>query len=303
MTIDRVHVPVTAMWSKATLGLRATFEGSDALAIIAAAQALGWAPDLEGGLCDVDGTELDEPEPPSSMLARASRSFGVHYADYPKVIAVPSLKDPTVVRVGNSGVTVDMATLLKQLATIPFEVASFANKYLTKTGEKLPGVSRVSPGYMHEKLGWALAFRGRGHERLVSRRWLSSGPWKLWTEGEISVVQFHALDVDLPTAMEQAAPSYAMFDTDSATSGIIDPDRPYEPETSGARVEVNTAPSDEELHARAATGGPIAFVFSSDKEARAALPRIWPYGHEVWVKDKRLVGYVPPDRTPAWAKA
>src|SRR6185436_9555656 len=70
-----------------------------------------------------------------------------------------------------------------------------------------PGDPYRAPNFaeLHFGHGWACAFRGEGHDRLVSRRWLDFGPWKLRRgANDTSLVQFHALGVDAATALEQA---------------------------------------------------------------------------------------------------
>src|SRR5690606_34932321 len=70
----------------------------------------------------------------------------------------------------------------------------------------------VAPSFadMHYPHGWACAFKGPGHDRLVSRRWLAYGPWRLIRDDEhdVSFVQFHDLDADAKTALEQAKPGH-----------------------------------------------------------------------------------------------
>ncbi|MEA5415868.1 hypothetical protein [Synechococcus sp. BA-132 BA5] len=58
--------------------------------------------------------------------------------------------------------------------------------------------------------GWAFAIKGEGH-RLVSQRVIDRGPWRLHRDGDLTVFQFHDLDVDEGTALAQAAPGHALL--------------------------------------------------------------------------------------------
>jgi len=62
----------------------------------------------------------------------------------------------------------------------------------------------------HVDLGWGCMFVGKkGHEPLVSRRWLEFGPWWLRKfPGDVSFVQFHDLDADAETAFAEAFPGH-----------------------------------------------------------------------------------------------
>jgi len=70
--------------------------------------------------------------------------------------------------------------------------------------------------------GWACAFKGAGHDRLVSRRWLEYGPWHLIRDedSDLSFVQFHDLDADPETALKQAKPGHQRMGI-SKTGGFI----------------------------------------------------------------------------------
>ena len=58
----------------------------------------------------------------------------------------------------------------------------------------------------HGSHGLACAFKGAGHDRLVHRRWLEHGPWRLIRDDELdlSVVQFHELSARPPLCVDQA---------------------------------------------------------------------------------------------------
>jgi len=63
----------------------------------------------------------------------------------------------------------------------------------------------------HYSHGWMCAFRGEGHDSLVSRRWLDHGPWALIRDEEhdISLILFHDPDERDPYIQaEQALPGH-----------------------------------------------------------------------------------------------
>jgi len=66
-------------------------------------------------------------------------------------------------------------------------------------------------GRGHFGHGWMCAFSGEdGHARLVSRRWLDHGPWRVVRDEEhdLTLVVFHDLDTDEGTAIAQAHPGH-----------------------------------------------------------------------------------------------
>jgi hypothetical protein len=103
----------------------------------------------------------------------------------------------------------DEQAILHLIASLPIELASFTELYKKWVPENhcwphLPG-NHYSPG-------WACAFRGAGHDALVSRRWLDFGPWRVLRGlGDTTLVQFHELGVDAATALAQAAPGHALM--------------------------------------------------------------------------------------------
>lgn len=206
------------MWTFATLPFRATFEGPDLLAIVEAVRALGWALDEydDEPLMWLDGEELPEVEELAAALGRAQREVLLGYDRYPRTLKLDLVR--RAVQAGNTDVSIDMTRLAEQLGAVPFEVASFGSRYQTAWDMRVAGDPHLTLAAGHDPMGWAVAFRGRGHERFPSRRWLETGPWKVWTGPEdVTVVQLHALDADASTALAQAAPGYQRFKTRDAT--------------------------------------------------------------------------------------
>jgi hypothetical protein len=96
--------------------------------------------------------------------------------------------------------------LLEFLSNVPFTIGSSATLYPEwlngALGEKYRAPSFAEQHWPH---GWACFFKGEGHNRLVSRRWLDFGPWRLLKgPNDTSLVQFHDLEADALTALAQA---------------------------------------------------------------------------------------------------
>jgi len=165
----------------------------------------------------------------------------------------------------------------------------------------------------HYRLGLACAFKGTGHDRVLSRRFLEYGPWRLHHRPrDLSIVQFHELHANADAAIEQAR-----FGHERMELGHIEDFRSIGDELTGSyvaserlwRVDVDEELDDSELLEavyvmRAQPFGPektverVAYVFTNEELAKAHVHEIWIRGFETWVLTgqelKRLdVGYVP----------
>lgn len=183
----------------------------------------------------------------------------------------------------------------------------------------------------HVGHGWACAFRGPGHDRLVSRRWLDFGPWRVVRRpGDLSLVQFHDLEVDPTTAAAQALPGHermgiseiggylqmpypftkdveGLYAAESRTLEIIVPpgdkvDQVYMQDACAVRYQHRVSPPAERPIDH------IAYVFLHEDDARAHLHELWLRELEVWVADgdgkRRLdLDYRPTPSKPAWVTA
>ena len=211
------------------------------------------------------------------------------------------------------------------LEDAPFELASFDTLHSSwSTIDKK--YRPPSFGDRHFPHGWGCAFKGAGHERLVSRRWLEVGPWVLVRgKSDLSLVQFHALDANAKEALKQAKPGHKAMGI-SDEGGFLQ--RPYVFEASlsglydaGERtlkiVVLGREPSPVELRdARAAVKQGaltatqplerIAYVFPDPAEAERHLNALWARELEcrtiVDGVEKRLdLDYRPPPVVPGWA--
>jgi hypothetical protein len=181
-------------------------------------------------------------------------------------------------------------------------------------------------------LGWGCAFRGAGHDRLVSRRWLDFGPWRVIRQSnDTTLVQFHDLAITDPAeAYEQARVGHERMGI-SPTGGYIAwhlegllkgaGQGIYTPED--RLLEVVVGPGNEvkqsemlcnaalRLHHRTASSATpverVAYVFVDEADARAHLHELWLRELECWLVDdkgkRRLdLDYHPVPNPPAWVK-
>ncbi|MGW0588194.1 hypothetical protein [Streptosporangium sp. NPDC002607] len=215
-------------------------------------------------------------------------------------------------------------SLLEVLEDLPFAVAS--------TGGVHHWTGNGGFADLHYSHGWACAFRGAGHDRLLSRRWLEHGPWRLLTRGDITLVQFHDLAADSETARRQAWPGHELL---TAGAGYVSPlpggarDHPWPKRRSGLRglYDADTRTLRIVVHGRAVhdaemrdarlavledSGDPpiagVAYVFMEEVVARAHLHRLWLHELECWTvshgREVRLDEDYRPARTPPrWALA
>src|SRR5262245_1669700 len=80
---------------------------------------------------------------------------------------------PAVVKLTRRRFPADIPDLLARLAQVPFHLAAFGAIYPEWLDRHSPAAPpRFGFGDRHRFHGWACAFRGAGHDRLVSRRWL-----------------------------------------------------------------------------------------------------------------------------------
>lgn len=177
-------------------------------------------------------------------------------------------------------------------------------------------------------VGWGCLFVGdRGHEQLVSRRWLTHGPWLLRRfPGDVSLIQFHDLDSDPETALAQASPGHRRL-ADHQVGGYIrstyTPDHDikglYVPDDQTLRIvcapgrEVSQGEMldacAERLVGRYNEQKPIRavrFIFIDSADAQHHLDEMWLRELEVWTftPDGREIridaDYDPPPTPPDW---
>jgi hypothetical protein len=218
----------------------------------------------------------------------------------------------------------DPIALTRIIAELPFELTAL----WTPFGSDWQSAGYRGGGFSDRHLshGWACMFKGAGHDRLVSRRRLEHGPWKLsHYGGDVSIVQFHAWNASESVAFQQAKVGHERMSI-SRTGGFLQTNPVYYHRLNGVYdpahraykipVAVRELPQTEMLDActlraekRNDPETPIdlvgfAFVMGED-EAR-------PYLHELWLRelacwavvegsDVRLdTGYTPLPNKPPW---
>ena len=252
------------------------------------------------------------------------------------------VRDP--VKLSRLGVRADVDTAFRLLRALDFRVCGSgpANMQWIRNPvleEKyVYGFSNAHFGH-----GWMCAFRGEGHDSLVSRRWLRYGPWKLLRDEahDISLVLFHDPDeADPAVTIDQAFAGHRRMGN-SNTGGFIregsdkqgnfhatggyryrnDLRGIYVAEDRTFRIVVagRDVPQREmldacayRLHQRDDPEQPIAnvaYVFVEEERARAHLHELWLRGLEcraiIRGEEVRLdLDYdPPPPEPPAWVRA
>lgn len=115
--------------------------------------------------------------------------------------------------------TVDQVTLpaaLELIEPLPFELCSFGAAFFDEW--IAADYERWGFSGRHISFGWGCAFRGAGHDHLVSRRWLDFGPWRVIRRPhDTTLIQFHDLGLTDPAeAYDQAKVGH-----DRMTNGFL----------------------------------------------------------------------------------
>lgn len=206
-------------------------------------------------------------------------------------------------------------SLVRRLGRIPFTVASFATFH---------DWSYRSPSFgdLHYRLGWGCAFQGTGHGRLVSRRWLETGPSRILRgPNDTTLVQLHDFSLGLEDARAQAQGTHA-----DLMAGFITDRHEFKSKLSGLHkgndrslvfvIHGRVVSAQEMFDAAAArllqpfgSEKPIekvVYVFIDRVAADAQMPALWRYGHHVHLigddgVERRIDDtYVPRLERPAW---
>jgi hypothetical protein len=229
--------------------------------------------------------------------------------------------DPgVVVKIGLEDYDFDPRRLLALLSELPFDVCSTAPLYQEWYGPLSGEYEGRTFGNLHWPHGWGCLFRGSGHDRLVSRRWLEHGPWRLLRGGnDTSLVQFHDLEADAAAALAQARPGHERMGY-SDTGGYVKDNYTYLRDLkglyyAGERKMIVAVPYGEGVSEREmldacaarfyqALGEDkpldnVAYSFVDDEAARAHLHALWLRGLECRAFVKGVEGrldesYVPP---------
>jgi hypothetical protein len=211
------------------------------------------------------------------------------------------------------------ADVLRMLADVPFKICRFGSIWPRdwQAADDAPG----------QLQGWGRAFRGAGHERLVSRRWLEHGPWLLHrAPGDLSLVQYHDFEAAPLEALAQARLAHEMLGT-GEDSGMLRWGKPFTPapdmlyDRAARLYEVVVAGREVPIgemftvcmlrqRRRNHPTDPVdrvAYVFLTDAAALAHRHELWLRELECWsveggIKRRLDLDYAPPaPPPPAWA--
>ncbi len=212
-----------------------------------------------------------------------------------------------VARVANTRYPYDVRSVLDLLRTLDFSIAAtnpavdgwwIASDCAHPYPRPWCGFGRGHFGH-----GWMCAFSGEdGHARLVSRRWLDHGPWRVIRDEDhdLTLVVFHDLDTDEGTAIAQAHPGHRRMGIHDE-AGFIQTDFPWDPSLQATGYNPATRTLDffvagrevepfEMLQAAATKlyqpyeEGPVdrvVYTFLHEADARRHLHDLWLHGLEV----------------------
>jgi hypothetical protein len=205
----------------------------------------------------------------------------------------------------------DELTALQFIQRLPmWEVVTFGDIYSQWRRELK--YAPPSFGSDHTLLGWGCAFKGTGHNRVVSRRFLEHGPWRTIRDEEhdITLIQFHDLEADAATALDQARGGHefiaaplqggfyqrnlrvqnpemsGVYDSDEKKLFVVIPGN--EPVTRAQMMDACKI-RHFQLLGESKPLENVAFVFvGGEAEAQPYLPEMWMRGLEVYAIDKGI---------------
>ena len=201
---------------------------------------------------------------------------------------------------------IDAESVMKMLAPLPWTVAAFCRLSHQGGWKEYLGPSFGSFHFAH---GWACAFKKEGHAQVVSDRWLEYGPWRFLRdeENDISFIQFHDLNADPATALEQAKPGHRAMSISGAGGYLVKPEpwstfdnylnAVYVPETYDLRVVI---PAGKQITYREMSDycvarnfleldvliNTLSFIFIVAEEAQTYL-------HDLWLREIQCFGITP----------
>ena len=260
--------------------------------------------------------------PKNWLQKHGGDNFRVTWGDAPEFMVSNSFGE--IVKIHSKSFPRDASPLVDFLADLPFSVASFSSIHEEWWGH----YDATGFGGLHYPHGVACAFKGEGHDQLVSRRWLEFGPWRTLTgPNDTTLVQFHDLDADSATARAQAEPGHNRMGV-SDEGGFIAADHEciaglggrYYPADHRQKIMAGLREVSERemLDACAARRDQhwgadrpsehVGFIFMEEKLARRHLHELWLRELECWGvvngQDQRLdTEYHATPDPPAWVRA
>jgi len=224
-----------------------------------------------------------------------------------------------------------LTEVVERISLLPFYLAALGP--LWRDAWDLETYQRWGFGRSIIDHGWGCAFRGVGHDRLVSRRWLDFGPWRVIRRPhDTTFIQFHDLAITDPAeAYAQAkvghermgiSPSggYIAWHYENLLKGADAVSGLYQPAT--RTLEIVVGPGNEvkqgqmicqcarRLHHRIKQPindriDHVAYVFMDRGDAQAHLHELWLRELQCWYVDERGkhrldADYHPTPQPPAW---
>jgi hypothetical protein len=271
----------------------------------------------------------DKVAPDDWRSIRTAKSWGIAFWDSAQLETSPKSDLVTfTIRDCFSQLT----DAVERISSLPFYLADFGTLF-RDVWRRDAGYQRWGFGRSHIEHGWGCAFRGAGHDRLVSRRWLDFGPWRVIRRpNDTTFIQFHDLAITDPAeAYEQAkvghermgiSPSggYIAWHYEDLLVGAAEVSGLYEART--RTMEIVVGPGNvvtqgqmicqcaRRLHHRLTKPAndridQVAYVFMDRGDAEAHLRELWLRELQCWYVDERGkhrldADYHPTPAPPAW---
>jgi hypothetical protein len=262
------------------------------------------------------------------LIARASHDACAKWRPSHAIEVVPG-SEIVIIVLANAFTNENQAISI--LEPLPFETCSLRSVFYDQWMDAKYRIWSFSRSHLEH--GWGCAFRGTGHDRLVSRRWLDFGPWRVIRRpDDTTFIQFHDLAITDPAeAYEQAKVGHQRMGIDQIGGYIQGIDLDVIAEVGGVyRADEHTldiviapgiAVSQQDM--RVACGlrlyhrltrpkvdriEAIAYVFADKADAQEHLHELWLRELECWYLDERGkhrldADYHPMPDPPAWVKA
>lgn len=279
-------------------------------------------------ICAIDGENVAATDKWVEQLLGCKSEARAFWPDYRKQLGINKRSD--LIFIGAPGQDTSLEDSMRNLEQLPFEVCAMGTVFAEQWIEA--AYKRWGFGRSMIDHGWGCLFRGAGHDRLVSRRWLDFGPWRVIRRpNDTTFIQFHDLGITDPAeAYEQAKVGHERMGNSSSggyiawyIDGLLKGSGQgiYTPED--RLLEVVVGPGNEvkqgemlcnaalRLHHRTAPSTTpverVAYVFVDEADARAHLHELWLRELECWLVDdkgkRRLdLDYHPVPNPPAWVK-
>jgi len=308
--------------------LTASVAGADPLSLFD--QIASW-PEFRDELPSSADIGHDEIAPGEWRLIRTAKTSGIAFWNgYRKQLGIRPKSDLITIEIPQC--FDQLRDVVGRVTPLPFCLLAFGKLWLDAW--KLDaGYQRWGFGRSIIDHGWGCAFRGVGHDRLVSRRWLDFGPWRVIRRPhDTTFIQFHDLAITDPAeAYAQAkvghermgiSPSggYIAWHYENLLKGADAVSGLYQPET--RTLEIVVGPGNEvtqgqmicqcarRLHHRLTKPvndriDHVAYVFMDRGDAQAHLHELWLRELQCWYVDERGkhrldVDYHPTPQPPAW---